>query len=64
MTAHGVGVLGTNAIGHLERLEPEDLPLSPAITAVALAKLPVGRLVTDEAADRATRQAIPRPDAP
>ncbi|MGI8761474.1 MAG: hypothetical protein ACR2LF_09340 [Jatrophihabitantaceae bacterium] len=54
----------TNAIGHLERLEPEDLPLSPAITAVALAKLPVGRLVTDEAADRATRQAIPRPDAP
>lgn len=57
MTAHAIGVLDTNAIVLLERLEPDDLPGSPAITAVTLAELSVGPLVTDEAAERATRQA-------
>lgn len=39
MTAHAVGLLDTNAIVLLERLEPDDLPV---ITAVTLAELSVG----------------------
>jgi tRNA(fMet)-specific endonuclease VapC len=57
VTTHAVGVLDTNAIVLLERLEPDHLPASPVITAVTLAELSVGPLVTDEATERATRQA-------
>lgn len=56
-TQHPVGVLDTNAVILLERLQPDDLPSAPTITAVTLAELSVGPLVTDDPAERATRQA-------
>lgn len=57
MTTHAVGILDTNAIVLLDRLEPRDLPSEPLITAVTLAELSVGPLVTDDATERAARQA-------
>lgn len=57
MTAHTVGVLDTDAVVLLDRLRPEDLPSEPVITAVTLAELSVGPLVTDDAAEREARQA-------
>lgn len=56
MTPHRVGVLGTSAVVLLGRLHPEDLPAEPVITAVTLAELSVGPLVTDEPGERAARQ--------
>lgn len=52
-----VGVLDTNAVVLLERLNPSELPEQPVITAVTLAELSVGPLVTDDPSERATRQA-------
>lgn len=52
-----VGILDTNAVILLERLQPADLPDEPVITAVTLAELSVGPLVTDDSAERAARQA-------
>jgi tRNA(fMet)-specific endonuclease VapC len=52
------GVLDTSTVlllGHLEN--PDVLPTEPLITAVTLAELAVGPLVTDDAAERARRQA-------
>lgn len=57
MTTHPVGVLDTNVILVLDRLDPEDLPAEPLITAVTLAELSMGPLVTDDAVERAARQA-------
>lgn len=57
MTAHAAGVLDTNAIVLLDQLQPEDLPAEPVITAVTLAELSVGPLMTDDVAERAARQA-------
>ena len=57
MTRHAVGLLDTNAVVLLERLRPEELPDEPVITAVTLAELSVGPLVTDDAVERAARQA-------
>ena len=57
MKAHPVGVLDTSAVVLLDRLLPADLPDEPVITAVTLAELSVGALVTDDAAERARRQA-------
>lgn len=57
MTAHPVGVLDTNIIVLLGRLHAEDLPAEPVITAVTLAELSVGPLVTDDPAEREARQA-------
>lgn len=57
MTAHPVGVLDTNAVVLLGRLHAEDLPAEPVITAVTLAELSVGPLVTDDPVERAARQA-------
>jgi tRNA(fMet)-specific endonuclease VapC len=57
VTPHAVGVLDTNVIVLLGRLDPEDLPDEPVITAVTLAELSVGPLVTDDPAERAARQA-------
>lgn len=54
---HPVGVLDTNALVLLDRLHPEDLPTEPVITAITLAELSVGPLVTDDAAEREARQA-------
>lgn len=57
MTTHSVGVLDTNIIVLLGRLHVEDLPAEPVITAVTLAELSVGPLVTDDPVERAARQA-------
>ncbi len=56
MTTHPVGVLDTNAIVLLDRLRLEDLPDEPLISAVTLAELSVGPLVTDDVAERTARQ--------
>ena len=51
------GVLDTNTVIFLERLHPAELPDEPVITAVTLAELSIGPLVTDDGAERAARQA-------
>lgn len=53
----GRGVLDTNAIVLLDRLDAGDLPDRPTITAVTLAELSVGPLATDDDQERADRQA-------
>lgn len=61
MTAISVterGVLDTSTLILLERItDPSTLPLQPVITAITLAELSVGPLVTPDATERATRQA-------
>jgi predicted nucleic acid-binding protein len=54
---NGAGVLDTNALILLGRMDPAELPDKPVITAVTLAELSVGPLVTDDDHERATRQA-------
>jgi len=56
VTADPVGVIDTNVIVLLGRLRAEDLPAEPAVTAVTLAELSVGPLVTDDPVERAARQ--------
>jgi len=56
VTAHPVGVIDTNVIVLLGRLRAEDLPAEPVVTAVTLAELSVGPLVTDDPVERAARQ--------
>lgn len=51
------GVIDTNALILLPRLDPEDLPETPLISAVTLAELSVGPLVADDDVERAHRQA-------
>lgn len=51
------GVLDTNAVILLGRLDPADLPDEPLITTVTLAELSVGPLLADDDAERARRQA-------
>lgn len=52
------GILDTSTVVLLGRLEDAGaLPVEPLITAVTLAELAVGPLVTDDAAERARRQA-------
>lgn len=50
-------MIDTNAVILLDRLRPLDLPEEPFITPVTLAELSVGPLVTDDAGERAARQA-------
>jgi tRNA(fMet)-specific endonuclease VapC len=52
-----VGILDTNTLILVGRLRVEDLPAEPLITAITLAELSVGPLVTDVEAERAARQA-------
>jgi hypothetical protein len=52
-----VGILDTNTLILVERLAPDDLPSEPVITAITLAELSVGPLVTDDDHERAARQA-------
>lgn len=52
-----VGVLDTSTLILISRLDPDDLPTEPVITAVTLAELSVGPLVATDAAERAARQA-------
>ncbi len=56
MTGHAVGVIDTNVIVLLGRLRVADLPAEPVVTAVTLAELSVGPLVTDDPVERAARQ--------
>lgn len=56
MTDHAVGVVDTNVVVLLGRLRAHDLPTDPVITAVSLAELSVGPLVTDDPVERAARQ--------
>jgi predicted nucleic acid-binding protein len=53
----GVGVLDTNTLILVDRLDADALPEEPVITAVTLAELSVGPLVTDDDTERAARQA-------
>lgn len=61
MTAAGVsesGLLDTSTLLLLEAIDdPTTLPQQPAISAITLAELSVGPLVTADATERATRQA-------
>lgn len=55
---HQRGVLDTSTVVLLPRLaNAEQLPEEPVITAITLAELTVGPLVTDDEAERAARQA-------
>jgi tRNA(fMet)-specific endonuclease VapC len=52
------GILDTSTVILLQRLEdPMSLPTEPLITAVTLAELSVGPLVTDDETERVARQA-------
>lgn len=51
------GLLDTNMLILLERLDPADLPTEPVISAISLGELSVGPLVTDDDRERAARQA-------
>jgi tRNA(fMet)-specific endonuclease VapC len=51
------GVLDTSTLILLERVDEEDLPAEPFITAITLAELSVGPLVAGNDAERAARQA-------
>jgi tRNA(fMet)-specific endonuclease VapC len=54
----GQGVLDTSVVILLDQLDEDaDLPEEPLITAVTLAELSVGPLVSDDETERATRQA-------
>jgi len=53
-----LGLLDTSTLILLERIDdPSSLPGQPVITAITLAELSVGPLVTADATERATRQA-------
>ncbi|MGH9280441.1 MAG: type II toxin-antitoxin system VapC family toxin [Acidimicrobiales bacterium] len=56
MIADPVGILDTSTVVLLGRLDPEDLPQQPLITAVTLAELSVGPLVADADDERLARQ--------
>lgn len=53
-----LGILDTSTVVLLGRLRPDDLPVEPLITAVTLAELSVGPLVTTNRKERAARQAV------
>jgi tRNA(fMet)-specific endonuclease VapC len=58
MTSESRGVLDTSTVILLPRFrDPAALPAEPLITAVTLAELSVGPLVTDDEEERAARQA-------
>lgn len=57
MTRTVVGVIDTNTLILLERLDPRTLPEEPVITAVTLAELSVGPLVAVLDRERSARQA-------
>lgn len=57
MTTHAEGLLDTSAVIALPRLvDAAVLPVRPLISAITLAELSVGPLVTDDRAERARRQ--------
>lgn len=56
MSTPTVGVLDTSTQILIERVDPDELPDQPVITAVTLAELSVGPLVTDDPFERVARQ--------
>lgn len=56
MTADPVGVLDTSTLILTDRLQPEEMPAEPVITAVTLAELSVGPLVALTEGERVARQ--------
>ena len=57
MTARTTGILDTSTLILIDRLAEDALPVEPLITAVTLAELSVGPLVTANEEERAARQA-------
>lgn len=57
MTRVARGVIDTNVVVLLGHLNVDELPDEPMVSAVTIAELSVGPLVTDDAAERAARQA-------
>lgn len=57
MSSYPRGVLDTGVVLGLESYGPEQLPELPLVTAVTLAELSAGPLLTDDPAERAARQA-------
>ncbi len=57
MSDTSAGVIDTNTLILLERLDPSVLPEEPVITAITLAELSVGPLVAVDDQERAARQA-------
>jgi hypothetical protein len=51
----GRGLLDTNVIVHLPRIDPAGLPLQTAISSITLAELSAGPLATDDPVERAVR---------
>ena len=58
MTRAGRGILDTNTLILLERLDVDSLPEEPLITVITLAELSVGPLVTDDPKEQAARQLL------
>ena len=56
MTDTRAGVLDTNIVLLLDRLQPDALPAEPRITTITLAELSVGPLATNSPAEQALRQ--------
>jgi predicted nucleic acid-binding protein len=50
------GILDTNVVLLLDRLDPEELPAESRITAITLAELSAGPLATNDPIERALRQ--------
>lgn len=57
MSETSAGIIDTNTLILLERLDPSVLPDEPIITAITLAELSVGPLVAIDDQERAARQA-------
>jgi predicted nucleic acid-binding protein len=53
---HARGLIDTSVIIDLERIEPADLPLEIAVSAITMAELAAGPHATAEPAERARRQ--------
>lgn len=53
---HDRGIVDTSVVIDLERIDPEDLPVQLAVSAVTLAELAAGPHATADPAERARRQ--------
>jgi hypothetical protein len=53
---HARGIIDTSVVIDLERIEPSDLPIEVAVSAVTLAELAAGPHATADPAERARRQ--------
>jgi predicted nucleic acid-binding protein len=53
---HARGIIDTSVVIDLERIDPTDLPIEVAVSAVTLAELAAGPHATTDKAERASRQ--------